>query len=47
MIGKTIKIVLDPFAFKQFDAAAGSLFINYDKQAFAEKINDFYLEVKD
>ncbi len=47
MIGKSIKIVLDPFAFKQFEAAAGSLFINYDKQAFAEKINDFYLSVID
>ncbi|TNV72171.1 hypothetical protein FGO68_gene13991 [Halteria grandinella] len=44
---KSIKIVIDPFCFKQFEAAAGSLFINFDKQAFADRINDFYLAVKD
>ena len=44
---KLKKIVLDPFCFKQFDPAAGSLFINFDKEAFTERINDFYLEVKD
>lgn len=44
---KTIKIVLDPFCFKQFDPAAGSLFLNFDKQAFAERVNEFYLSVKD
>jgi len=44
---KAVKIVLDPFCFKQFDPAAGSLYISYGKQEFAEKINDFYLEVKE
>jgi len=44
---KAVKIVLDPFCFKQFDPTAGSLYINYGKQEFAEKVNDFYLEVKD
>lgn len=39
----TLKIVLDPFCFKQFEAAAGSLFINFDKAEFTEKVNDFYL----
>lgn len=40
---QSLKIVLEPFCYKQFDPAAGSLFINYEKQAFAEKINEFYL----
>ena len=44
---KAIKIVLDPFCFKQFDPAAGSLFINFDKAGFAERVNDFYLSHKD
>ena len=40
------KIVLDPFCFKQFDAAkASSTFINMDKDAFAAKVNEFYLQV--
>lgn len=43
----SLKIVLDPFCFKQFDPAAGSLFINYDKQEFAERVNEHYLKVKD
>lgn len=43
----TFKIVLDPFCFKQFDPAAGSLFINYDRAEFTEKVNNHYLQVKD
>ena len=42
-----VKIVMDPFCFKQFDPAAGSLFINYDKTQLTEKVNEFYLTVKD
>ena len=44
---KSLKIILEPFCFKQFDPAAGSLYINYDKEEFTTKVNDFYLEVKD
>ena len=44
---QSLKIVIDPFCFKQFESAAGSLFINYDKADFTEKVNDFYLKVKD
>ena len=47
MMKQSLKIVLEPFCFKQFDPAAGSLFINFDKQQFAERVNDFYLKVKD
>jgi len=43
----SLKIVLDPFCFKQFEPAAGSLFINFDKDAFTERVNDYYLKVKD
>lgn len=42
-----IKIVLEPFCFKQFEPSAGSLYLNYDKEAFATKVNEFYLKVKD
>ena len=39
------KIVMDPFCFKQFDPArVGSVIINFDKDAFAEKINELYLQ---
>ena len=42
------KIVMDPFCFKQFDPAkVGGVLINMDKEAFATKINEFYLTVKD
>jgi len=44
---QSLKIILEPFCFRQFEPAAGSLYINCDKQEFAEKVNDFYLEVKD
>lgn len=44
---QTLKIVMDPFCFKQFDPAAGSLFINYDKAEFTERVNEHYLAVKD
>lgn len=47
MKSNLIKIVLDPFCFKQFDPAAGSLYINFDKQQFAERVNEFYLDAKD
>lgn len=40
---KNIKIVLDPFCYRQFDKTKSSLFINYDMIAFAEKINEYYL----
>ncbi len=44
---KAVKVVLDPFCFKQFDPAAGSLFINFEKKAFAERVNEFYLNAKE
>lgn len=44
---KAVKIVVDPFCFKQFDPKAGSLYIDLDKELFGEKINDFYHLVKD
>ena len=44
---KSLKIVMDPFCFKQFDPSSGSAFINYDKDEFNTKVNDFYLAVKD
>lgn len=44
---KSIKIVLDPFCYKQFEATAGSLFINFDKDLFTDRINEFYLSVID
>ncbi|CDW75910.1 UNKNOWN [Stylonychia lemnae] len=43
----TLKIVLDPFCYRQFEASAGRLFINYDREAFNEVINEHYLKVKD
>ena len=42
------KIVLDPFCFKEFEAAAGAApAIPVDKDEFTERINEFYLAVKD
>ena len=41
------KIVLDPFCFKQFEPAAGSLFVNFDRNEFTQRVNEFYLNVKD
>jgi hypothetical protein len=38
------KIVLDPFCYRQFDKTKTNLFINYDKNEFAERINKFYIE---
>jgi len=29
---KSLKIILEPFCYKQFEPAAGSLYINYDKE---------------
>lgn len=43
----SLKIVLEPFCFKQFEPSAGSLFINFDRDLFTERINEFYLKVKD
>jgi hypothetical protein len=40
---KNIKIVLDPFCYRQFDKTKSNIFINYDMKAFADKINDYYL----
>jgi hypothetical protein len=43
-----LKIVLDPFCYRQFDKAlAGSSFVNYDRDAFTKKINAFYLSDKE
>ena len=39
--------MLDPFCYSQFEAKAGAARLNYDKDEFTQKINDFYLEVKD
>ncbi len=48
MKSSIVKIVLDPFGYRQFDKAlAGSSFINYDKDAFTEKINAFYIADKE
>lgn len=44
---KNLKIVLDPFCFRQFDPSAGGMFINFDKQEFTERVNEYYLKVKD
>ena len=42
------KIVMDPFCYKQFDTAkAGSVLISTPMDQFTDKINDFYLSVKD
>ena len=41
------KIVMDPFCLKQFDPAAGSLFISFDRHALTERINEHYHDVKD
>ena len=42
------KIVMDPFCFKQFNPGkVGAILINMDKDAFTERINEFYLQVKD
>ena len=42
------KIVMKAFCYKQFDPSrVGSIQINYDRDAFTEKINQFYLSVKD
>lgn len=44
----TRKIVLDPFCFKQFDPTkVASVLINMDKDEFTDRINAFYLAVKD
>jgi hypothetical protein len=40
------KIVLDPFCYRQFDKTKTSVFINYDQEELAEKINQFYLDNK-
>ena len=43
-----LKIVMDPFCYKQFDAvAARSSYINFDRDEFTQRVNDYYLEVKD
>ena len=42
------KIVLDPFAFKEFEAIAGTAAnIPFDKDEFTTLVNSFYLDVKD
>ena len=46
MKASLIKVVLEPFCFKQFDPKAGSLFIDFDKQAFTDKVNHFYLSAQ-
>lgn len=45
---KSLKIVMDPFAVRQFDQQlTGPSCITYDHEKFTEKVNDYYLEVKD
>ncbi len=44
---RATKIVMDPFCLKQFETKAGSLYINFDKQALTERINEHYHDVKD
>jgi hypothetical protein len=43
----SLKIVLDPFCFRQFEASAGAARLDYDKDEFTQRVNDFYLQVKD
>ena len=43
MKSQLVKIVMDPFCFKQFDKQAGSLFINFPIEEFTSKVNDFYI----
>jgi hypothetical protein len=43
---KVQKIVLDPFCYKQFDKTKTNLFINFDKDEFTDKINNYYLSNK-
>jgi hypothetical protein len=44
---KSLKIVMDPFCFKQFDLASGAAYINFDKDEFTQKVNNYYLDVKE
>ncbi len=37
------KVVLDPFCYRQFDKTKTSVFINYNRDDFSEKINNFYM----
>ena len=39
--------MLDPFCYKEFIPGAASSFINYDKNEFTQRVNEFYLKVKD
>jgi hypothetical protein len=39
-----MKIVLDPFSYRQWDKTKTTHVINYDKQDFAERINKYYLD---
>ena len=41
---KNIKIVLDPFCYREFDKTKTNLPIYYDMNQFSEKINQFYLD---
>ena len=38
---------MDPFCFSQFDTKAGAGKIDFDKDEFTQRVNDFYLKVKD
>lgn len=44
---KNIKIVLDPFCYRQFDKTRSKIFIDYEMKAFSEKINNYYLNTPD
>ena len=44
---KNMKIVLDKFCFQQFDNNENKIFIDYEMKAFAENINEYYLNTQD
>ncbi len=41
---KIQKLVVDPFCYRQFDKTKTNLAINYDRELFGEKVNEFYIQ---
>ena len=41
------KIILEPFCFKQFEKAAGSNFIDWDREDFTDRVDAFYKQNPD
>jgi hypothetical protein len=37
------KIVLDPFCYRQFDKTKSKVYIDFDRELFADKINEIYI----